>query len=66
MCREQQNCSNKTGHIGTKFVSNGSSKINFLSLLRKNSSPFYILFWYHDFQAKCKKTCKKLKMDSIS
>ena len=38
--QEQQSCSLKTWHIDTKIVSNGISKISFVSLLRKK------LFFY--------------------
>ena len=41
--QEQQKCSHKTGHIGTKIISNGRSKISFVSLLRKKLFPF----WYY-------------------
>ena len=55
--QKQQNCSHKTGHIGTKTVSNGSSKISFVSLLRKNSFSLFILFWYFEFQARHEELC---------
>ena len=32
--QEQQNCSRKTWHFGIEIVSNGSSKVRFVSLLR--------------------------------
>ena len=57
--QKQQNCSHKTGHIGTKTVSNGSSKISFVSLLRKNSFYLFILFWYFEFQARHEELCRE-------
>ena len=40
--QQQQNCSLKTWHIDTKIISNGSSKISFVSLLRKKT--FFCLY----------------------
>ena len=40
--QEQQNCSHKTWHIRIEIVSNGSSKIGFVSLLRKK---LFLLFY---------------------
>ena len=46
--QEQQNCCHKTWHIGIEIISNGSSKISFVSLLRKKLSfPLYVLvLWF--------------------
>ena len=52
--------SGKTWHIGIKIISNGSSKVSFVSLLRKKLFfHFYIIFWYHDFQAGWEKLHRK-------
>ena len=38
-----------------------------INVKKKNIFPFYIMFWYRDFQASWEKLCReKWKMDCIS
>ena len=54
--QEQQNCSHKTWHI-----SNGSSKISFVSLLRKKLFLPLFMFLYHEFLPRWEKLLWKMK-----
>ena len=54
--QEQQNCLHKTWHI-----SNGSSKISFVSLLRKKLFLPLFMFLYHEFLPRWEKLLWKMK-----
>ena len=65
--RNKKKTVHKTWHIDVEIISNGSSKISFVSLLRKKLFfLFYILFWYRDFLDRWENLCcEKWKMDRI-
>ena len=48
--QEQQNCSHKTWHICLEIVSNGISRISYVSLLRKKKSFHVLCFGINIFR----------------